>query len=41
MPEFSGLGSRFGYNVPILGLFLRLWGCSTVNKSNIKNLMKK
>jgi hypothetical protein len=41
MPNFTALGSRFGFNAPILGLILRLWGCSTVNKENIKKLMKK
>jgi hypothetical protein len=41
MPKFTALGSRFGFNAPFLGLILRLWGCSTVNNDNIKNLMKK
>ena len=30
IPDFIGLGSRFGFNAPILGMLLRLWGCSTV-----------
>lgn len=30
IPNFVGLGSRFGFNAPILGMILRLWGCSTV-----------
>jgi len=30
IPDPIGLGSRFGFNAPILGLILRLWGCSTV-----------
>ena len=39
IPDFIGLGSRFGFNVPILGMILRLWGCSTVYKENLKSLM--
>lgn len=41
IPDFVGLGSRFGFNVPILGMFLRLWGCSTVHKQSLKSLMKR
>lgn len=39
-PWFVGLGSRFGYNAPILGLILRLLGTSTVNAANLKHLLK-
>ena len=41
IPDFTGLGSRFGFNAPLLGLLLRLWGCSTVECDNIKSLMEQ
>lgn len=41
IPDAIGLGSRFGFNAPILGLILRLWGCSTVYNQNLKYLMSQ
>jgi hypothetical protein len=41
IPDYIGLGSRFGFNAPILGMILRLWGCSTVENKNLKSLMKE
>lgn len=35
-----GLSSRFMLSCPVVGLFLRLWGVESIDKQNMKALMK-
>ena len=40
MSSFTALSSRFMLGVPFIGFYLRMWGVSTVEPSNMKKLMK-
>ena len=39
MSSLTGLSSRFMLNVPIIGLFLRLWGVESVDPLHMKKMM--
>jgi hypothetical protein len=36
-----GISSNFILNVPLLGLFFRMWGVSSASNDNIKKLMSQ
>ena len=39
MSSMTALSSRFMLNVPIIGLFLRLWGVEAVDPFHMKKMM--
>jgi len=39
--DMVGISSNFILNVPILGLFFRMWGVSSASNDNIKKLMSR
>jgi hypothetical protein len=39
--RMTQLGSRFILNLPLIGLFLRIWGIQSVHAANMNKLMSK
>ena len=39
--KMTVLGSRFMLNIPIVGMFMRMWGVQSVNSQNMEKLMKQ